>query len=182
MALVGLGSPGRDPSSGGAQQRGLWHRLSHGWFSCWDWVSLFHCMWNITKVLLLTDSKSCSTGALSAAEVWRWWSLGSLLVDWMLLAECGICAPGVVSCFWKATWRRSMDLTSPQMGKTGACMPCVGDLSTKLSFQCILDSWQIPRCNWQWWQYLQGMGPPSEEVHLHHSCPSEPGDWGEIWT
>lgn len=41
MALVGLGSPGRDSPSGGAQQRGLWHCLSHGWVSCWDWVSLF---------------------------------------------------------------------------------------------------------------------------------------------
>lgn len=74
-----------------------------------------------------------------------WCCLASLpSVGWMLLAECGICAPDVVSCFWKATWRRSMDLTSPQMGKTGVCMRCVGALSTKLSFQRILP-WLLGR-------------------------------------
>lgn len=42
VALVGPGSSGGDSPSGGAQQRGLRHCLSHGWVPRGHWVSV-HC-------------------------------------------------------------------------------------------------------------------------------------------
>lgn len=54
MALVGLGSSGGDSPSGGAQQRGVRHRLPHGRVPRRDGVSLLCWMRNILEVLLPT--------------------------------------------------------------------------------------------------------------------------------
>lgn len=41
---------------------------------------------------------------------------------------------------------------------------------------------QLPHCNWQWWQYLQSVGPSTAALHLYHPCPSELSDRGQVWA
>ena len=35
-------------------------------------------------------------------------------------------------------------------------------------------NFQVPRCNRQWRQLVQSVGPPAAKLHLHDTCPQQP--------
>jgi hypothetical protein len=177
---MGFGGSRRDPASGRSQHGCIWHCLPSRWLFGWHWVRLLpqSQRWrsSLTSYMCLLPQRTAfrvfiyvffhqGTGCI-------WSSLGPAhrtLYHVPRRPPEGNLWNKFLPQWVKWTHWMGMEMV---LGQIALLVP---------NFDTPSDP-QLPHCNWQWWQYLQSVGPSTAALRLYYPCPSEFSDWCQVWA